>query len=473
MTYQELPAKHPIFHYQSFSHSLSSDQTFCCTFNYALENGPTFIHRLYYYNIDPELLTNQSPLLIDNLVFHLGLVEMFSYWKLAASPTINIAAGHLEAQQLDFWQQLFLGGMGEYFYQNQIDIFYQRPLKFTFNSSNHISLSHSNSNSFATAQNAYKPAANSSSLPRAALGIGGGKDSSVMLSLFHSAAANFSNYIMLPAAPAAAKIAAATNQPTYTFTRFLDPQIKALNAQNYLNGHVPFSAIFAFASTLAAVLYGHDYIFVGNENSADQPTLIWQNQSINHQYSKSTEFEQAFRKYSTQYLINNIEYYSLLRPFSELKIAQIFSSNPEYFSLFRSCNRGQQTNSWCHNCPKCLFVYLLLSPFINEQILSSQIFSHSLWDNLDLRPDLKQLLGFADRKPFECIGTINESRLAFYLTLQKFNSHNLPPLLATLAPQILALKTNWEAEKQALLTPQIPADFPNFAQQIFSKNHLL
>ena len=56
---------------------------------------------------------------LDNLVFHLGLAELPSYWKATCAPEIAIQAGALDEGALAFWQWLLTEGMGEFHYQNR------------------------------------------------------------------------------------------------------------------------------------------------------------------------------------------------------------------------------------------------------------------------------------------------------------------------------------------------------------------
>ena len=433
MTYQELQQRHPRFIYQKYAYQLNTQNELICSFTYQLQNGATFLHQVIYHDLQPQLFQQQNPALIEQLVFNLGLVEMLSYWKLAASPIIEIQAGTLNQSQIQFWQTLLENGMGEYFYRHD---FICQPQFICRSSDNHALSAHKENTA-----------------ARFGVGIGGGKDSAVMIQLLQEKSISFVNLIMQPSSPAAAKMAHLNKQLTRFITRQFDPQLFQLNQQNYLNGHVPFSAIFAFASLLAATIYNLDFVVVGNEASANQPSLKWRDRFVNHQYSKSTKFEQDFQAYSREFLINNVKYYSLVRPLTELKIAQIFCSNADYFSIFKSCNRGQQQDLWCHQCPKCLFVFLILFPFIDEQILTTQIFNHNLFDDKNLLPIFKQLLGLAPTKPLECVGSIEESQMAFHLSVKKYEaaSKPLPFLLAQCQTAIDSLSIDWDKRQKELL----------------------
>lgn len=55
-----------------------------------------------------------------------------------------------------------------------------------------------------------------------------------------------------------------------------------------------------------------------------------------------------------------------------------------------------------------------------------EIFSKNLFEDIALLPILKQLLGIAENKPFECVGTYDEVQVALALTLDKYLQSNEP-----------------------------------------------
>ncbi len=87
----------------------------------------------------------------------------------------------------------------------------------------------------------------------------------------------------------------------------------------------------------------------------------------------------------------------------------LFSRAKAYHKVFKSCNAGSKTDSWCGRCPKCLFTWLALSPFISRDELTD-IFGKDLLKDNNLRPILDQLDGSVEVKPFECVGTVGEVR---------------------------------------------------------------
>ncbi len=129
--------------------------------------------------------------------------------------------------------------------------------------------------------------------------------------------------------------------------------------------------------------------------------------TFNHQYSKSFEFEEDFATYLNQYLTQDIEYFSLLRPLYELEIGQLFSKYTQYHSVYRSCNRGKKKTNGVVYAQKCLFVYIILSPYIPIERLEHD-FGKRTFSDMDLKDIFDELIGIKETKPFECVGTIWE-----------------------------------------------------------------
>ena len=174
-----------------------------------------------------------------------------------------------------------------------------------------------------------------------------------------------------------------------------------------------------------AYLNNKKYIIVSNEDSSNEGNVKGTN--VNHQYSKSLEFENDFRCYTNNYFNKNIEYFSLLRPLLEIQIAKIFSKYPKYFNLFRSCNLSSKHTgtNWCCNCPKCLFIFIILSPYIDIDTLT-KVFSSNLLDRTDMEKDFIELLGLSTNKPFECVGTYEEVKYACSMAITKLEKDNKP-----------------------------------------------
>ena len=355
---------------------------------HSVEFHPTFLipSRSFYHW---ESIPNQ---LLDNLVFHIGMIELISYWKIACPKKVFIKPFTLDEEQIKWWKKLYFNGLGEFFYVNgivtSIDEFMQieseiSPLPAVGRNDGLL-------------------------MEQTLIPVGGGKDSVVTLELLKN---------RVPAIPLIINPRGATNEcvaaagfdesQVAVVKRTLDPTMLKMNAEGYLNGHTPFSALLAFYTILLGFATNSKYIALSNESSANEPTVP--DTEINHQYSKSVAFENDFRYYVKRYIDADIQYFSFLRPLNELQIAKLFSRAKAYRKVFKSCNAGSKTDSWCGRCPKCLFTWMALSPFIQRNELI-EIFGKDLLKDNNLLPILNQLDGLAEVKPFECVGTVGEVR---------------------------------------------------------------
>lgn len=406
MTFDEFRAKHKQFIYEGFEVS-KENENLKITFNFTITPDIKFKPEIVFPN------TKWNPKL-SNLVFNLGLVEMISYWKATCSPKIIIKAGNLAEEQIAWWKDLIIKGLGEFFYKNKIDFIIP---------------------DIVTEGKKYKTIIDEKLKKRNLVLVGGGKDSAVTLERLKN-----STPLLLNPTNAAKKIA---GNNAIIIKRKIDPKLLELNRLGYLNGHTPFSAYLAFLSTLAACLYNYKNIVVSNEASSNEGNVEYLGQTINHQYSKSFEFEEKFRKYSKKYLSTESYYYSFLRGFNELEIARQFSKLEKYHKLFRSCNkrslpanagRGSKQGIWCGQCSKCLFTYLILYPFIGEKL--PEIFGKNLLEDISLAPIMEELLQMSGKfKPFECVGTKEEIEYAMLLGILK----KAPKLLQKYKNQISIL----------------------------------
>jgi hypothetical protein len=261
--------------------------------------------------------------------------------------------------------------------------------------------------------------------------VGGGKDSIVTLTLLQHLKDSSTSLSSLALNPIPASIQAIekSGYPTPLIVqRKLDPQIATLNAQGYLNGHTPFSALLAFASVLVAYQHGIQNVLASNESSASEGNVTFHNFEINHQYSKGIEFEAQFRALMEQMNIP-VRYLSFLRPINELQICGLFSRMPEQHQIFRSCNREQTQSArlkaldqnaasssekrigWCGECPKCVFTFICLSCFLSKSEMLA-IFGMDPSNKPGFASTLRELAGFTEHKPFECVGTYEEVRAA-------------------------------------------------------------
>ena len=335
---------------------------------------------------------------LETLAFQIGMTELVSYWKIACPKRVVVKPFALTESQKKFWKKLYYNGLGEFLYLNSItvsegELMELESLSIDFMPSHILRGNGMGCLSFEE---------------KTLVPVGGGKDSVVTLECLR----HEMPVIPLIVNPRGAtlncvKTAGYGENDFIVINRTLDPTMLKLNAEGYLNGHTPFSALLAFISILVAIGSRSKYIALSNENSANESTVPGTN--INHQYSKSIEFERDFRNYVAENLSNEVQYFSFLRPLSELQIASLFAQCDAYHPVFRSCNVGSKTDSWCGHCPKCLFTWIILSPFLSREKLTD-IFGKDLMADPSLQPILEELNGTAAVKPFECVGTVEEVR---------------------------------------------------------------
>lgn len=410
--------KYPRFIYKNYSYKIAKDNLEIF-FNFTIEPGIEFRPKVIVKDINKKRFENIDKSIINNLIFHLGLAEIPSYWKAACSPEIIIEAGYLNAEQIKWWKNLIIMGMGQFFYENKID--FRKPNFLQIRSLGTMDFPKFSGK---TCGELVEPLTGRFLVP-----MGGGRDSIVTLEKLKEQNKIINCFLVTPSKAAQNVVKAAGIKNPVIVERALDPILFALNKKSYLNGHTPFTALLSFYSVFCAVLFDYQNIAFSNEKSADEGNLKYLGRVINHQYSKSSYFEKRFKSYSKKYLAKNINCFSFLRRYTELEISKMFTKYPKYFSVFSSCNRVG--DGWCGKCPKCLFVYLTLYPFLEKKELL-KIFGEDFFEKKELLSLMRALMGERGlQKPFECVGTKKESRLALTLSRKKALGRREIPFLLT------------------------------------------
>ena len=439
MTFEELRKKYSKFIYEK----------------YEIKDDGAWLDITYFFDI-PWLTTFTPSIKIDKkniknknidsdfvnyLVFHIGLVELISYWKCCCPENVEIKAWYIDEDQIKWFKKMYFYGLGEFFYTNWIDVDEEWFMK--IKSSPSPFLSRQVEDSFQSKKEVDVPrnkfplfiAVPGSSREEGVRGwfswtwnlicIWWGKDSNVTLELLKWM--DNDTFILNPndVTLECSKIAGYDNPRI--MKRILDPQIVKLNQKWFLNGHTPFNALLAFLTYLVAYLGNKKYIVLSNESSANENNVRWL--KVNHQYSKSFEFENDFNEYTKKYFWIWIKYFSFLRPLLEIQIAKLFSWFEQYHKVFKSCNVWSKSKprKWCCNCPKCLFVFTILSPFLYKEKLVN-IFWEDLFENKNLLQTFIDLTWNSENKPFECVWTYDEVNYAIALTTKKLD-WKLPYLL--------------------------------------------
>ena len=396
----EYREKYPDFIYDSFSYSI--DENLNIDFHYVIPGLEEFNHKIIIPREYIDISYDKEYL--EYLIFNIGMIEVINYIKCTCSKNIIINAGYIDIDGINFFKKMYFKGLGELLYRNNIDVSIDALFNFICNCEE----KELPTNNYCGRGNL--------------ICVGGGKDSCVSLEILK----NEKNNSCLVINPKdvnieCCRVAGYKDKDIIRVERIIDKKILDINNKGFLNGHVPFSSVVAFISYLVAYLSGKENIILSNESSANEVTVL--GTDVNHQYSKTYEAENDFRSY-----MSNINYFSLLRGLSEFNIAKMFSHYDKYHHVFKSCNLGSKSIpwKWCCNCPKCLFIFVILSPFLSIDKLIS-IFGENLYEREDLLDTFKEIIGYSDNKPFECVGTYEEARYAVSLVIEK--SSELPYLL--------------------------------------------
>ncbi len=401
-SYYKYRKDYPVFVYNSFHYSFSGTKI---SFGFEFIIEPNIILRPISSIAVSHIPQNREIVLplIENLVFQIGMIELVSYWKATCSPIILVKAGALSKEQTEWWKSLYYKGLGEFFYLNSLDVNY----------SDFVNIESEGKQ--------FHPDTSMEFLDEYIVPVGGGKDSAVTLELLKRSGKNIHPLIMNPRGATLNTVTAGGLQTddVIIIERTIDPELLKLNERGFLNGHTPFSAMLAFYTLLASALTGFKQIALSNESSANEATIP--GTDINHQYSKSVEFERNFRQYTAEYINRNFNYFSFLRPFNELQIVSVFAGLEQYHQVFKSCNVGSKTDSWCGSCPKCLFTHIMMSAFKGINYANS-IIGKPMLNNQENTKYFDELTGFSAIKPFECVGTLLDVQTAMLMIVKNENS---------------------------------------------------
>lgn len=365
-------------------------------FNYFIQFDPKHQEKLTERWVLPKNipLTNKNTATIKALrAIHLAAGT--SYFKTFVPPEIEVSYS-LSEPEADFWNEVYDKGLREFRYINDL----RNPLA-----------------NFTTVGTTEAEPIALETTASALVGLGGGKDSIVAAKVIRDIGLEINSYAITTGGHSGqiSEVASRIGVENLGIERHLDKRIIDLQKKyDGLNGHIPVSSLFALAGVLLATLTSSRYVVVGNEAGASIPNLKWNGLEINHQWSKSLEFEKSFQNYVHLNISPDITYFSAIRPLSSVAVAKIFSGSPVYFEYFTSCNYvlridpGERPNKrWCCECDKCLSSFLLFGPWLSENTLV-EVFGRNLLDDQLLKDSLLALLGIRGNKPLNCVGTPDE-----------------------------------------------------------------
>ncbi len=358
------------------------------------------------YALWSKVPTQIQKALLDSLHLMLGV----QYWSMFVAEKIEINSTELTAEQANFWKTVYTKGLGEFFYVNKID--WRGLVKFPSTKETDMDLQ------------PYPRA------PRSLLAFGGGKDSIVAAAMLKEKGEDFSLF-SLGAAAVQVEAAEIVGKKLITPRRKVDPAASSLiMAKEVYSGHIPYTAIYTFTGLLIAILFDFSRLVFANEKSADEGNLDYLGMEVNHQWSKSSEFEVLVKKYIANFVTKDIETSSIIREYSELEITRKFVDYPQYHHTFSSCNanfasglKPPRSPYWCGRCAKCAFVFTALVAYMPKDKVVS-IVGKDMFADESLLPLFEQLAGVRDFKPFECVGTGEEMRTALSAAATRNSAEN-------------------------------------------------
>ena len=420
---------------------------------YAFDEGPELTETVTIPGA-PFALDATRAQAVEQAVRLLHLITGVSYYKAAVPNEIRIEGYAIDAATAVLMEQVYVHGLGEFAYRNGLSLHGRVR--------------------FPVAAQAPAPAAAAGLREHALVAIGGGKDSLVSIEALRGAGVD-QTVTWIGGSQLIAACAARTGLPTLNIGRALAPELFEYNRQGAWNGHIPVTAINSAIMVLAALLHGVDQVVFSNERSASYGSMIPGTGEVNHQWSKGWAFESAFGAYVQSHVAADLQYYSLLRPLSELAVARQFARTDHYDAHFSSCNRNfhllgeRPTNRWCGVCPKCHFVFLALAPFMPKPRLVG-IFGRNLLDDANQTGGFDALLEYQDHKPFECVGEGQESRAAMAalgdrpewredVIVARFNREIRPQLAASELAVAPLLEIGGEHSIPAALWERLRANF--------------
>ncbi|WP_051324509.1 hypothetical protein [Candidatus Solirubrobacter pratensis] len=374
------PAAYSVFRFTG----RSLDPSGAVSLRYALDDEIEFEERFELPPVPGADLDAVEPLLAL-----LHWTAGVSYYKTAAPARVALETGAPGPATSALLEALYSEGLGEFAATNRIPL--PRP-------------------AFA-AGDAQRAEAGESALRRVLVPVGGGKDSAVALEIVRRSGLDTALVSVGNAKPIERTVEVA-GLPRLLVRRHLDPGIGALNARGALNGHVPVTAIVSSVALLTAALHGYDAVALANERSASAGNTTWDGVEVNHQFSKGLRAERLLRAAAAE--AAGVRIFSVLRPAAELAIARAFARLPEYHPAFTSCNRifrldpALRASSWCCDCDKCRFVFLILAPFMEPAALE-RIFGKAMLEDEAQYTGFALLTATGGHKPFECVGEVEES----------------------------------------------------------------
>ena len=377
-------------------------------FEYAFDDGRAFTESVFFKSSSQ--YDNKA---LDHAMFLAFILIGTSYYKTFPLHDVVVSAP-LDEWQADFFTRVYQEGLSQFAFENGL---------------NRGDLAHFQANATDCSGDYHYDGSGILALQS------GGKDSILLASLLTEKGKNFTSWY----------VSNGDHHPKFldeiglelvTSVRTIDRAgLQKSSDDGAKNGHVPVTYIIQSLALIQAILLDKKDILTSIAHEGEEPRGYIGDLPINHQWSKTWQAEKAFSEYVSRYISADFRVGSPLRAYSELRIAELFAQHSwsDYGQLFSSCNIANYQQGidntrlhWCGNCPKCANTYLLFAPFLPAEELRSIFANQDLFEKPTLENTFKGLLGIDNvPKPFECIGEVEELRLAYHLS-QKNGYRSLP-----------------------------------------------
>ena len=282
-------------------------ESLTASFCYSFDNKETFIEKI---DFRPLKDTEKFPILrsnkyeINQILSHLHIALWVSYYKLYPTKEIIVESSYLTENQKSFWNVFYLKWLWEFFYRNQLDPrglanFISKDWAPKFD--NKVSLT----------------------ADKSLVLFWWGKDSLVSVELLKEKWEDFDLFSFWKEFPLHEIAAEPTHKNRLIIKRSLDlSQITKLLEQWYYNWHLPITGIISFVTIMVWYLYWYKATVTSLEKSADEWNTVYCDMEINHQRSKSAEFEKLFKAYVSENISDDFSIYSFLRDWYEIKVVK-------------------------------------------------------------------------------------------------------------------------------------------------------
>lgn len=169
-----------------------------------------------------------------------------------------------------------------------------------------------------------------------------------------------------------------------------------------------------FAALPIALAHGYGQMIFGNEASANRGNLLWNRtgEEVNHQWGKSLEAEALLDEYVRSELVADLRVFSVLMPLHDVLIFELLRRDERSAPATHSCNVQKP---WCRRCAKCAYVWLGMRAHLDDPATTDAMFGEDLLEIPENEPHFRALAGLHSHTPFECVGRVEETRIALAL----------------------------------------------------------